>query len=184
MRWSVYLVSLVSVSGCGRFGFDATVEKDGSAATDGFIDGAGPMLDGGASVDALRPSHDEDGDGVADADDNCPWIANSTQINGDGDALGDECDPSNTLRHSMTFYSLQAGVSPFSSSSVGWVANNDYWSFDVRTAGTSPGTLTITTPVQKTSQQPHSRSPYCRVQLVKQTSDMAKFSRMERCFLK
>lgn len=36
---------------------------------------------------------DADGDGVADATDNCPTVANADQANNDGDALGDACDP-------------------------------------------------------------------------------------------
>jgi thrombospondin type 3 repeat protein len=36
---------------------------------------------------------DGDGDGVADASDNCPLIANAGQQNADGDAFGDVCDP-------------------------------------------------------------------------------------------
>jgi uncharacterized protein (TIGR03382 family) len=35
---------------------------------------------------------DGDGDGVADAADNCPLAGNPTQANGDGDARGDACD--------------------------------------------------------------------------------------------
>ncbi|MEZ4864024.1 MAG: Ig-like domain-containing protein [Caldilineaceae bacterium] len=36
---------------------------------------------------------DADGDGVTDADDNCPNDANADQLNTDGDAQGDVCDP-------------------------------------------------------------------------------------------
>lgn len=40
---------------------------------------------GGACVDS-------DGDGVCDADDNCPAVANPNQEDGDGDGIGDACD--------------------------------------------------------------------------------------------
>lgn len=36
---------------------------------------------------------DSDGDGWADAQDDCPSIPNSTQVDSDGDGLGDLCDP-------------------------------------------------------------------------------------------
>ena len=36
---------------------------------------------------------DQDGDGVADATDNCPQVANSDQADFDGDGMGDLCDP-------------------------------------------------------------------------------------------
>jgi len=36
---------------------------------------------------------DDDGDGVLNADDNCPQVANPDQFNEDGDATGDACDP-------------------------------------------------------------------------------------------
>ena len=35
---------------------------------------------------------DGDGDGVADADDNCPQVSNPGQEDGDGDGVGDVCD--------------------------------------------------------------------------------------------
>jgi hypothetical protein len=35
---------------------------------------------------------DSDGDGIEDANDNCPTVANSTQIDFDSDGLGDQCD--------------------------------------------------------------------------------------------
>ena len=51
-------------------------------------DGEGPD---GDAPDA-NPG-DRDGDGVANAVDNCPDDANADQANEDGDALGDACDP-------------------------------------------------------------------------------------------
>jgi hypothetical protein len=37
--------------------------------------------------------HDEDGDGIPDALDNCPHVANPDQTDRDGDGVGDACDP-------------------------------------------------------------------------------------------
>jgi hypothetical protein len=36
---------------------------------------------------------DTDGDGITDASDNCPTVANADQANNDGDSFGDACDP-------------------------------------------------------------------------------------------
>jgi hypothetical protein len=36
---------------------------------------------------------DTDGDGIPDASDNCPTVANPTQADKDGDGIGDACDP-------------------------------------------------------------------------------------------
>ena len=57
------------LAGCGRIGFAATADDD-----------------------AAPPAHDEDGDGVADAVDDCPYLA-GPQLDSDGDGVGDLCDP-------------------------------------------------------------------------------------------
>jgi hypothetical protein len=43
---------------------------------------------------ATKPATDTDGDGVADAVDNCPITANASQKDTDGDGQGDTCDDS------------------------------------------------------------------------------------------
>ena len=60
-------------------------------------DGTGSILGSGTSGNeppcaAAPPPPDRDGDGIADVADNCPFIANPTQRNTDGDSLGDACD--------------------------------------------------------------------------------------------
>ena len=62
-----------------------------------------PGLDGlaGFDLDAVTALHsatgpeepDADGDGVPDARDNCPTVANPDQRDSDGDGIGDACDP-------------------------------------------------------------------------------------------
>ncbi|MES2886314.1 MAG: thrombospondin type 3 repeat-containing protein, partial [Pseudomonadota bacterium] len=46
----------------------------------------------GDACDAPPPPPDADGDGVADAGDNCPAVANPNQADTDGDLIGDACD--------------------------------------------------------------------------------------------
>lgn len=52
-----------------------------------------PMIDATEGNESIPMPGDADGDGVLDADDNCPNQANTNQDNEDGDAKGDLCDP-------------------------------------------------------------------------------------------
>ncbi len=60
------------------------------------IDGASTMIDAprdtSSPIDTLGPATDIDADGVLNAADNCPSIANTNQRNHDGDNRGDACD--------------------------------------------------------------------------------------------
>jgi hypothetical protein len=62
---------------CGRYGFDARA-----------LGG-----DGGAPAACVPVGHDEDGDGIDDACDDCPHLPNADQLDSDGDGVGDLCDP-------------------------------------------------------------------------------------------
>ncbi|MBI5607589.1 MAG: phosphodiester glycosidase family protein [Deltaproteobacteria bacterium] len=67
---------------------DANVADAG--ASDIPVDAA--PVDAGSS-DLLVPIQDYDSDGIADALDNCPYLANPSQVDLDGDKQGDACDP-------------------------------------------------------------------------------------------
>ena len=49
------------------------------------------LADGTVSPDASITA-DDDGDGIADAADNCPSVSNADQSDSDGDGAGDACD--------------------------------------------------------------------------------------------
>lgn len=68
----MWALVVVAATGC-RYGFgDVPTTGDGAA-------------------DAI--AHDEDGDGIDDAVDDCPHVADPGQLDSDGDGVGDACDP-------------------------------------------------------------------------------------------
>src|SRR5437867_3444974 len=95
----------VLVSGIGSFGSSKViaVAPDGSVSDratgfgfsgDVFFDAARDealVLDFGVT-DIVAICRDQDGDGVCDADDDCPQVANPDQADADGDGIGDACD--------------------------------------------------------------------------------------------
>ncbi len=69
-----------------RIGIDR--DADGAFDRDELDAGSDP-----ADASSLPPSGDSDGDGVMDAVDDCPSVADPAQVDGDGDGRGDACDP-------------------------------------------------------------------------------------------
>jgi hypothetical protein len=110
---------LAALGGCGRFGFDEpTSDASGNGGGDGDAairdDGGGD----GAMIACSNPvGHDEDADGVDDACDLCPQVADD-QSDTDGDLVGNACDLLPTQQQRVLF-------DPF-------LAMGPEWSFDAR----------------------------------------------------
>lgn len=75
-----------------RYGHGAVIISDGRVLIAG---GNGTNSQSLASAEIYAPVLDADADGVPDASDNCPAVANADQANSDGDGLGNACDPDN-----------------------------------------------------------------------------------------
>ena len=73
---------------------NSTPENTATTVAGTEPDGTGPGTTASPTTTpgADPPAPDSDGDGVADATDNCPGSQNSNQSDGDGDGIGDACD--------------------------------------------------------------------------------------------
>lgn len=88
---------------CGRFGFEDRAARGDARSGDADGD-SGSMRDAFVCL-AGGTQHDEDGDGIRDACDVCPHIADPAQADSDGDRVGDACDPEPTnARQTIVFF--------------------------------------------------------------------------------
>ena len=125
MKWLAGIVC--TLASCGRFGFD-------DASTLGDATGAGDAAtsDGGidsATADAFvcigGSLHDEDSDTIRDSCDVCPHIPDPSQPDGDGDRVGDMCDPEPMIaRQQIVLFDAFATLDPAWSNNGGTISND------------------------------------------------------------
>ncbi len=101
---------------CGRLGFDPLNGDGGATPGDTTRDTAGDT----STAACVAIGHDEDSDGIDDACDGCPHVADPAQPDADGDGVGDACDPSNETSERIVYFD------PMTSRSPAWIETSGF----------------------------------------------------------
>jgi hypothetical protein len=104
---------LMGLCACGRLGFDPLGgATPGDATRDTRSDTPSDTSSDTSMSACTAIGHDEDGDGVDDACDRCPHVADPAQPDTDGDGVGDACDPSASTTERIVFFDPFTSASP------------------------------------------------------------------------
>jgi len=90
----VVILCVVLVAGCDVVWSIDHVDK---------VNGGDAGVDAPSTISCVQYEHDEDGDRFPDECDRCPGIADN-QDDGDGDSVGDACDPSGTTNERVELF--------------------------------------------------------------------------------
>ena len=113
---------------------DIVFRIDRIGVGDGMPDALDASNDGDAQQQAgcETDTHDEDGDGVADACDRCPGIADD-QTDSDMDGVGDLCDPSSQAKHDIALFLSFAGNDVWTTVAGNWPRDGESLVYDAVT---------------------------------------------------
>ena len=124
-----------------------SIDHVGDSTVDSNVDSSGDGPDAGPCELA---GHDEDHDGVPDATDRCPGIADPDQQDGDDDGVGNACDLSGSTREKLgLFVSFNEPAATWHPLTGGWLPDCEslsYTSVTLNNYGVTVFTGVVPTP--------------------------------------